>query len=212
MMPAPLICLSLAAIFALIYLLRHAGGPQSRAKSVSKTAAVVALVPMAGLAGAPLPILAGLALGAVGDFALSRDGQRAFLVGMAAFAAGHLAYLWAFLDLGAMPSGWTIALIALGLSTEFWLLPRTGGLCWPVRGYIWIIVAMAAAAMGLPGGLWPVIAGSAAFVASDMILALELFVLRDARAKLFASRALWVLYWGGQALIGWGAGASMAAG
>lgn len=200
------LCLLLAALFAALYLVAHAGRPESRAKSATKTAAVAALLPVAALSGAPGAILAGLALGAAGDFALSRPGQRAFLIGMAAFAAGHLAYLAGFLDLGAMPSGWTIVLIGLGLSAECWLLPRTGGLCWPVRGYIWIIVAMAAVALGLPAGFGAARLGALAFLASDLILALELFVLRDPRAKLAAALALWVLYWGGQALIAWGAG------
>lgn len=212
MMSAAPISLVIAAVFAAIYLVRHAGAGESSAKTLVKTASVVALIPMAAALGAPLAILAGLALGAAGDFALSRSGQRAFLIGMAAFAAGHLAYLIGFLEIGARPSAWTIPLIALGLSAEFWLLPRTGGLCWPVRAYIWIIVAMAAVAMGLPAGYLLVILGSLAFVLSDLILALEMFVLHDAGRKRIAARALWVLYWGGQALIGWGAGSGFAGG
>lgn len=211
MFPA-LICLALAAVFSVIYLVAHAGAGESTAKSVTKTAAVSALVPMAGFAGAPGLILAGIALGALGDFALSRAGERAFLAGMAAFAAGHLAYLAGFLEMGATPTLWTAVLMVLGLSTEFWLQPRTGGLCWPVRLYVWIIVAMAAVALGLPPALWLVIAGSLAFVLSDTILSLEMFVLRDPALKRIASRALWVFYWGGQALIGWGAGWGISAG
>ena len=42
-------------------------------------------------------VVPGLALGALGDFFLTRRAEAAFLAGMGAFAAGHLAYAgWMF--------------------------------------------------------------------------------------------------------------------
>lgn len=199
---------ALAALAALWFWAAHAGRGESAAASIVKTTSTAALA-LAGLAsGAPGGIVAGLALGAVGDFALSRPGTRWFLAGMAAFAAGHLAYALAFLTaFGPVstpgPVGWAMlaAIAALVLSTEFWLAPHTGALRWPVRGYALVIGAMAAAAVLLPPGMGWVQAGVALFLASDVILALRMFRLKGETARLRASRTLWPAYWGGQALI-----------
>ena len=55
-----------------------------------------------------------------------------------------------------------------------------------------------------PTGIGWVKPGIALFLASDLILALRLFRLKDETTRLRASRALWPAYWGGQALILWG--------
>ena len=205
---------SVAGLAALWYGLAHAGGGSGWQASVVKTISTAALA-LAGLAmGAPGLVVAGLALGSAGDFALSRPGTRWFLAGMGAFALGHLAYVAAFLGgFGAGsapgPMGWAIiaALLALVLSTEVWLAPHTGALRWPVRGYGLVIGAMAVAAVLLPTGPGQdaMRAGAALFLASDLILAVRMFRLIDAAAQGLAGRLLWPLYWGGQALILWGA-------
>ncbi len=172
-------------------------------KTIVKTAAVAALVLLGLVAGAPGWIVLGLALGALGDLALSLPGSRAFLAGMAAFAAGHLCYVAAFVGLGAGVPPWPALLgfAALGASTELWLAPRTGALRWPVRGYVVVIVAMALAALGLPEGRGILVFGVLAFVASDLLLALEMFVLDNGPLRAGVKRLLWALYWCGQALI-----------
>lgn len=176
------------------------------AGSVAKAAAVATLAAVAVGAGL-WPIALGLGLGAVGDFALSRRGQGAFLAGMAAFALGHLCYATAF---WAAAGGLTLwhwavlaALLALLISTEFWLAPRTGALRWPVRGYVCVIGAMAAVAVALtPGmGRGVIWGGVALFVASDLLLALRLFVVTDPPRQRALSLVLWPAYWLGQVLI-----------
>lgn len=166
----------------------------------------------------------GLALGALGDFVLTRRSQAAFLIGMATFAAGHLAYIAAFwlraqsiADIGAanaMPSGLSfaalLALAVLLLSTEVWLAPRTGPLRWPVRGYVVVIGLMGLTVLLLPphpenaGAIYLQI-GAALFILSDLMLALRLFVVPTAKAATTLSLALWPAYWGGQFLIMLGA-------
>ena len=202
---------ALAALAALWFWAAHAGRNESAAASIVKTASTAALALAGWVMGAPSGIVAGLALGAVGDFALSRPGTRWFLAGMAAFAAGHLAYALAFLTaFGPVsapgPVAWAVlaAILVLVASTEVWLAPFTGALCWPVRAYALVIGTMAAAALLLPPGMGWVQTGVALFLASDLILALRLFRLKDETARLSASRALWPAYWGGQALILWG--------
>lgn len=200
-MTADLVILAFAAAMALLYAVRFSHAGPSRAKTITKTLSVALLALAALAAGVPPLITFGLALGALGDLFLTLRGEKAFLCGMAAFAAGHLAYAAAFVAAGGGLPGWPVlaALIALGASTEVWLAPFTGALRWPVRGYVLVILIMAAAAFSLPIGL--VTLGAALFVLSDFILALDLFRYGPERANTWRARALWAAYWSGQALI-----------
>ncbi|WP_417587190.1 lysoplasmalogenase family protein [Pararhodobacter oceanensis] len=205
-----------AAVAALVYWLRYAGAdmPSPAASSV-KTLSTAALALLGWWLGAPLLVVIGLAFGSLGDLALSRAGDRAFLAGMLAFALGHLAYVVEFARLlaadgpqvGAVFWLTVAAMLVLVPLTLLWIAPKAGGLAWPVRAYALIIGAMALAASLLPqsSGLWLLQIGVAAFLASDFILALGKFIATHPRTRLLASRGLWPLYWGGQALILWGA-------
>ena len=176
------------------------------AGSLAKAGSVGMLAVIAGMVGL-WPMALGLALGALGDFALSRRGQAAFLAGMAAFASGHLAYAVAFwgraMSMQALAYWPFTVLLALLISTEFWLAPRTGDLRWPVRGYVVVIGIMAALAMALaPGaGRGVLQIGVCLFVGSDLLLALRLFVVTDPPRQRALSLALWPSYWLGQVLI-----------
>lgn len=191
----------LACLAAFAYALLRDRPEGDAPRSLAKTASV-ALLALAALAGdAPPAIAAGLALGAAGDWFLSRPGDRAFLSGMAAFGAGHLAYAGQFLAWGTglpplLPAG---AFLLLALSTELWLAPHAGALRGPVRGYIVLIAAMALAAMTVAGRPLAVL-GAGLFVASDLLLAIERFTPKG-RAMAGIGLAVWVLYWTGQALI-----------
>jgi uncharacterized membrane protein YhhN len=198
----PFLC---ATALALWQLLAFAAAPPSALKSAVKTAAVAALALGlwgAGAEGTDRLVLAGLLLGAAGDFFLSRPGQAAFLAGMAAFGLGHLAYAAAFVPLGAgWPDPWAAAAVALvGLCAWVFLAPRAGALAAPVRGYIVVILLMALAALRLHG-MPLTLAGALLFVASDLLLALQLFVLPAGRVQAWAAHGVWALYWPAQALI-----------
>lgn len=171
----------------------------------------------------------GLAFGAGGDFALARRSETAFLTGMAAFAIGHMLYAFAIWrssydmlradiadETGYAFIGWEVqpvqiaALVALAtllISTEFWLIPKTGTLRWPVRGYVLTIGAMAAsAAIQLDCLERDVLRiGAALFVLSDVLLALRLFVVTSTRSRTALSLLVWPCYWIGQMLIASGA-------
>lgn len=195
------IFLAFAAAMALLYGLRFCNAAPSLTKTAVKTVSV-ALLALAGAAmGAPPLVTLGLALGAAGDCFLSLRGEKAFLAGMAAFAAGHLAYAAAFVAAGGgVPDLVILApLLILGASTEVWLAPHTGALRWPVRGYVVVILVMAAAAFSLPASA--VTLGAALFVLSDFILALDIFRFGPERPNAWRARALWAAYWSGQALI-----------
>lgn len=196
--------LAAALVYALAYCYR---GP-----STAKTA--VKAVPMLSFAAAgaltfanPLIVLA-LILSAIGDIALSRDGERAFLVGLVGFALAHLVYVLHFWGLSG---GFHLSLSALAVmifaaSTEVWLIPHTAAMRWPVRIYVLLISLMALTALGLPAMPLAMI-GAFAFLTSDTILALQLFRMSEtSRLQVPASVLLWVLYVGGQFAILAGAG------
>lgn len=158
----------------------------------------------------------GLALGALGDLLLALKGERVFLAGVAAFGLGHLAYAGGFLlrsaEIGFDGVGIAEAVVLAGLlgllvSTEVWLAPRTGALRGPVRGYVALIGVMGLAALLLPvhDGQGFLRLGATLFIASDLMLALQLFVVRDAGQRRVLALALWLAYWAAQALIAWGA-------
>lgn len=207
----------LGAGLALVYLFQIAAGRPAEGhplRSAAKTAATLALVAAGWAAGAPGLIVIGLAFGAAGDFCLSRRGQAMFLAGVAAFAFGHIAYAVHFLallpplgDLGPLGQLYPVlALVALWLSTEGWLIPRTKTLRWPVRGYVAVIFTMGILATLIPARLAPegvahIRLGVALFILSDTLLALRLFVVRKPAFQQALSLALWPAYWIGQALI-----------
>lgn len=131
----------------------------------------------------------GLALGALGDLFLALGGVRRFLAGVAAFGLGHLAYAGGFLwraggvgfDGVSGAEGVALGvLLALLLSTEAWLAPRTGELRQPVRGYVGLIGLMGLAAILLPAhpGQGVLRLGATLFILSDLMLALQLFVVK----------------------------------
>ncbi|WGW02207.1 lysoplasmalogenase [Tropicibacter oceani] len=199
--------LSLAAAASLIYLLRFAVQGPSLAKSVIKTLSVALLAYVAWAQHLPPLLTLGLMLGALGDAFLSREGDRAFLAGLASFALSHLAYVALFVahpgaDLAALTDPaflpFTAAIVALVLGMGWRLWPVTGDLRAPVMVYVAIIAAMGLSALALgPPVLWAALL----FIVSDTILATELFLMKPGnRWRKLASRLVWVTYWGAQVL------------
>ena len=182
----------------------------SAMRSAIKTASVALLALAAHQAGAPVLLIAALLACAAGDYCLSRDGDRAFMAGIAAFAVGHLAYITLFL--GQADSSWArlvepprlatlVALICLGLVMARLLAPRAGPLKGPVLCYIPVILGMGVAALTLPGQgalVW-LLPAALVFVLSDLILATEIFLLpRDHPGQRVTPYCVWVTYWGAQ--------------
>lgn len=194
-------------IAAVVYLPFSENTPNA-ARSVVKTLPLVAMTLTVVIAGGPLFLAIALAFSALGDFALSRPGVRAFLAGLVAFAAAHLFYFVLFTALSgrgphmAFVDNWLLALLMVwvALSTELWLIPHVGRLKWPVRAYVLAISLMALAALTLPLGA--VTIGAVYLVASDVILAYRNFRMEpDDPLAGRASWLLWGLYVAGQALM-----------
>jgi uncharacterized membrane protein YhhN len=190
--------------------------PASPARTLQKTLAVSLLALVAWRLGGSGFLVAGLALSAIGDALLAGPGQRRFLVGVLAFAAAHGCYIPLFLEtgIGTEPvAAWRWAIVGLlgaGASALLFglLWPKLGKMRAPLSAYFTIILIMGALAWLIPASQLAglvVALGATLFVASDAMLGWEMFG-RDqsAPASPLLSRAVWFLYYGGQALICWG--------
>ena len=172
-------------------------------RALCKTVAVGALAALAA-AGAFWGLALALGLSALGDFALTRTGERAFMAGMAAFGLAHLVYIALFAGLGAGIAHLTIgqAVFAVGLAgSAIWLgrlyARDAGALRLPLLVYIAIIASMGLMALLLPDQPLHqlVLLGAVLFICSDALLGQEVFLRRiwPGQAPL-----LWALYYAAQ--------------
>ena len=198
-----------SALSALIYLFVVDRKP-SLLRSALKTISTALLAYLAWRLGGAVLLIAALALGALGDLFLSREGDGAFLGGLASFLASHIAYIVLFLQVGGgleLLSGepWrgTVAAViaVLTLGVLFMLMQRVPPtLRLPVIAYSLAILTMGIAALTTSN--WLVIAGAMLFMASDTMLAWERFVspaISSARPLL--RYAVWTTYYLAQLLI-----------
>jgi len=187
--------------------------PEGWIRSIWKTLPVALLALAVWQNGGPNLLGLALALSAIGDFALSRRGNHAFLAGMGAFALAHLVYIALFFRLilvGSRPPDVLHAVLSgliLGaaLSCKRWLVPYAGALKLPVIAYIVILTTMSILAFWVPIQFWPVQLGAALFVLSDFVLSLTIFRLGDKRPwRRFASIVVWSSYFLAQCFLAWG--------
>ncbi len=193
----------LSLIAAIWFGCRYCWQPPSIAKSIIKTASVAGLAIAGVVLAAPPLLVAALALGAMGDFFLSRSGDRAFLAGLSAFALAHLAYIALLLQVGASVSADLPGLIVvlLGSVMAALLFRTTGKLRWPVVGYVAIIATMGLLAVGLPAGHALALLAALLFMLSDTVLGFEYFILpRQSRLRAATPFVIWATYWSAQAL------------
>ncbi|RWM07195.1 MAG: lysoplasmalogenase [Mesorhizobium sp.] len=176
------------------------------ARSAAKTLAVALLAALAVMQGGPLLLIAALALSAAGDAFLSRDGEKAFLGGLASFLVAHVAYVVLFLKVGGgigllTAQFWrgaiALAMAAFVVAMLAALWRRVGpSLRVPIAVYAAAILAMGISA--LTTYPW-VIAGAVLFMASDGLLAAERFLLAAISPhRVWMRYAVWVLYYAAQ--------------
>lgn len=162
-----------------------------RVEIVTKPLATIALASLAvasATAGAdevPASALAlalvGFALCLAGDVALLRAVDK-FVLGLASFLLGHLAFVAMFVVLGLDEPWLALAALALvgmvagtaGRRILAGAARESAALVWPVRAYLAVISSMAV--VGWATGRWEAIAGSTLFVLSDSILGWGKFV------------------------------------
>lgn len=198
-----LLAVSLGA--ALIYGLTWLRRPPSMARTVFKTVPVAALALLAWASGAPWLLVAALGFSALGDAALSRDGEAAFMAGLGSFLIAHIAYVPLFWQTGVGAlEGWRLIAAPLCLVYAVivarWLWPHLGEMRAPVAVYMLAIVAMGIAALTVPMALWPILLGALSFIASDTVLAAETFVYQN-QPRRWTAPVVWITYYAAQALI-----------
>lgn len=193
------------ALYAFIVNLR-----QSWLRSAVKTLSTALLAWLAWLLKGPDLLIIGLALGSLGDLFLSREGDKAFLGGLASFLAAHVAYIALFLQQGAGLSILTsepwrgVAAVFVGVFALAMLLVLLRRVPPPMRipviAYSLTIMLMGVTALTTSN--WLVIAGAALFMASDSLLGWERFVSPAISTYRSLQRyAVWILYYLAQLLI-----------
>ena len=124
-------------------------------------------------------VLLGLALGAIGDIALLFD--RWFLVGLAVFAASHVAYVIAFSRSETFRVTAAVAAVAVAVLASAWILPHTSGF---MRGAVFTYIVLISAMIGwaLSVGDWWLIpvGGTLSCRVRTSLLARERFIVSDA--------------------------------
>jgi uncharacterized membrane protein YhhN len=195
-----------SALIALVYWIAEPiGGDGSMFNSLVKTAPVTLLALSVVPTGRWL-LVAALALGALGDFCLSRPSDLWFMGGMGAFALAHVLYIVLFLHLPArvrwVPMG---LLVAYGAVMAVVLWDGAGDLRVPVMAYIAVIIGMGLAALSRAQGpvFGVLLAGAALFIVSDSLLAANLFL---AGGELPGAFLVWPTYWLAQFALMWGFG------
>jgi uncharacterized membrane protein YhhN len=161
-------------------------------------------------------IVAGLIFGAAGDVALMLPGRRPFLVGLALFLLGHIAYVMACATL-VSPSMWLSPVaavpVAVALVALAWLGPHVAhehrSMRVPVALYVAAITTMVIGALAVaraapvPGldaiGAYLLAVGASSFFVSDLAVARQRFVASGFINKLWGLPA----YYAGQLLIAW---------
>jgi uncharacterized membrane protein YhhN len=152
------------------------GVPWLRAAGkLGASAAFVGLALALGVGG-PLGqgILAGLALSAVGDALLLSARQPAFLAGLVAFLLAHVAYAVAFASASRPSLLALVGVAAFTAAALRWLWPSLGALRVPVVVYCAAISAMLWLALGVDRP--EIRVGAALFYLSDLLVARDRFV------------------------------------
>ncbi|NGO53527.1 lysoplasmalogenase [Allomesorhizobium camelthorni] len=199
-----LFSLAAAVVYGLILNTR-----ETLLRSAVKTLAVALLAALAFTQAGPLLLVAALALSALGDAFLSRDGDKAFLGGLASFLAAHLAYIALFFLAGGgwefLAEPWRVVLavamaaFAAGMLVMLWRRVAPD-LRLPVAAYAAAILGMGVSALTLDN-VW-IIVGAVLFMASDGLLAAEKFLIAAiSRHREWMRHAVWALYYAAQLMI-----------
>lgn len=165
-----------------------------------KIAPIGLLVILSIVWSAPVVVTLALMLCLTGDAFLEINRaetatDRSFIAGLTAFLLGHVAYILGFSSIADFAASQGILLLlavfALVMGTVLWR--RTGALRIPVMVYIAVICLMVA--VTTTSGSLLLAAGGLAFMVSDTILSLEVFVLdQNSRLRPATGFAVWVLY------------------
>jgi uncharacterized membrane protein YhhN len=200
-----ILCLSVALGTSYLWIL-----PQDKTvvRAVWKTLPVLLLALYAFLIGAHPLLVVALALGALGDWSLAFEGDRAFIGGVASFLSAHVAYV-ALLATTSDPAialgepwrvvaGALVALLTLGVLARIWR--PAGRLALPIGVYVLLFMVLVWLTLGLADPF--VFVGAALFIVSDIVLTIRKYWTGpghpiDGAAAYF----VWVTYFAAQVIL-----------
>ncbi len=195
-----------SAVAAFIYLFLVAGTPSARRTGV-KTLAIALLAVLSVLFDGPILLTIALLACAAGDALLAQDDERAFLLGLIAFLIGHIGYAALFASHGdvtlvaAQPwrvvVGIVMVLVAAVAARR--LLPGVATMRLPVSLYMIVIVVMGLSSLLMDG--WGVAIGAVLFMASDLVLAAQKFLLPSESKPYPRALFVWISYYLAQVVI-----------
>lgn len=166
-----------------------------RTEAWAKPATLAALIATAVALGATDSaagwwLLAGLLLGLAGDVLLLADSGPRFLLGLASFLGGHLAYVVCFVLLGLAWPAWawlaapTLLVGLIAIRRVVGAARRDGGTAMAAAVALYIVVIATMLVVGFGTGRPLVALGATSFLASDSLLAILRFVRRIPRGDL----------------------------
>lgn len=206
-MPRHMTIFAAALIAGTSYFWAPLWGVSGAALTVWKGAGV-GLLALWALASGARGIAPVLALGALGDVLIDAVG---LVAGAVAFLAGHLVAIGFYRRHprpALSPSQRALVwLLPPAVAFTAWALPADRGLAWGIALYALTLGGMAASAWASRFPRYWVGLGAMAFVASDLLLFARLGPLIGSAIP---DWGVWPLYFGGQAMIAWGAVTKMA--
>jgi uncharacterized membrane protein YhhN len=157
-------------------------------------------------------LFVGLILCLIGDVCLALPQKKAFRVGLVAFLAGHVLFIFSFSSLTQIHdwiSAWLFILFCLSALIFFWLRPHLESLLIPILLYILVITIMVSGAWAVFQkssfqifGRGFILFGSLCFYFSDVFVARNQFIKEEYRNRLLGMP----LYYTGQFLLAFSVG------
>ena len=138
-------------------------------------------------------VIGALALSWVGDLLLLWRHRKVFLGGIGAFLLAHIVFAGAFWVRGIHPGATALALVGftcVGVAVYRYLAPHLpAAMKWPVVLYIAAITCMTAGAVGTSMGFgnMSIAVGAVAFMASDIAVARDRFVVETFSNRLWGT-------------------------
>ncbi|MCZ8177728.1 MAG: lysoplasmalogenase family protein [Rhizobium sp.] len=177
-------------------------------RAIWKTLPVLLLSLYAFLVGAHFLLVAALLLGAVGDWSLAFEGDRAFLGGVTAFLAAHIAYVAllltisepeiAFGEVWRLVAGALVALLTFSVLIRIWR--PAGRLALPIGLYVLLFMVLVWLTLGLRSPF--AFVGAALFILSDIVLTIRKYWTGpDHPIDGAAAYFVWVSYYAAQVIL-----------
>lgn len=177
-------------------------------RAVWKTLPVLLLALYAYRVGAHPLLVAALALGALGDWSLAFEGDRAFVGGVAFFLSAHVAYVAllasisdpaiAFSETWRVVAAALVGLVTLGVLARIW--KPAGRLALPIAIYVLLFMVLVWLTLGLANPL--IFAGATLFILSDIVLTIRKYWTGpDHPVDGAAAYFVWVTYFAAQVIL-----------